>query len=175
LIALLCFNSCKDHKSKNDFTDKKPTHNSQPFKDSIPKPIGWVNDFEGLFTDKEKQQLDSIISAFEKETTVEISILTLNSTAVSSERFNDFALHIGNAWAIGKKDKKNGVFICISQALRHIRICNGYGIEKILSDSETKEIMDKYFIAAFKEGEYFKGTKDGLLALINTLRTKKLP
>jgi uncharacterized protein len=144
----------------------------QIFWDSLPKPSSWTNDYEGLFNDDEEQKLDSIISAFEKETTVQFCIVTLDTIYTTKERFDDLALHISKAWGVGQKDKNNGITICISKGYRKIRICNGYGIEKILSDKETKEIMDKYFIARFKEGKYFQGTLDGLIALVETLRQK---
>ncbi len=144
----------------------------QIFGDSLPKPIGYTNDYEGLFNDNEEKKLDSVISAFEKETTAQICIVTIDTIYTTKEKFNDLALHIANVWGVGQKDKNNGVTICISKGYRKIRICNGYGIEKILSDQETKEIMDKHFIAKFKQGEYFDGTYNGLLALIDTLRQK---
>ena len=112
------------------------------------------------------------MSAFEKETTTQISIVTLDTIYTSKEKFDDLALHIANTWGVGQKDKNNGVTICISKGYRKIRICNGYGIEKVLSDEETKEIMDKYFITKFKQKEYFQSTLNGLLALVDTLRQK---
>jgi uncharacterized protein len=125
-----------------------------------------------LFTNDEQKKLDSIIGAFEKETTTQFCIVTLDTICTAKEKFNELALHIANAWGVGQKDKNNGVTICISKGYRQIRICNGYGIEKILSDKETKDIMDKYFIAKLKEGEYFQGVQDGLVAMIDTLRKK---
>jgi len=98
--------------------------------------------------------------------------VTLDSINTSKAKFNDLALHIARNWGVGQKEKNNRVAICISKGYRKIRINNGYGIEKILSDKETKEIIDRYFIPKFKEGEYFEGTFDGLEALVSTLRQK---
>lgn len=40
---------------------------SQKYKrDSIPKPIGYVNDFENILSKKQEKYLDSTIKAFEK-------------------------------------------------------------------------------------------------------------
>lgn len=144
----------------------------QLFWDSLPKPTGWTNDYEEIFNDNEEQQLDSVISAFEKETSAQICIVTLDTISTSKEKFDALALHIANVWGVGQKDKNNGVTICISKGHRRIRICNGLGIEKILSDKDTKEIIENDFIPKFKEGEYFQGTFNGLVALVNTLRQK---
>jgi uncharacterized protein len=43
-----------------------------------------------------------------------------------------------------------------------MRINNGYGIERILSDEETAEIVNKQFIPNFKTGDFFKGTTYGI-------------
>jgi len=179
LLTICCLTSCKgqaDQKTIHNQADKtinfKLQTNRQSFWDSLPKPTSWTNDFEGIFSDNEERQLDSIIATFEKETTSQICIVTLDTTLTTKEKFNDLALHIANTWGVGQKDKNNGITICISKGHRKIRICNGYGIEKIMSDQETKEIMNKYFISKFKEGDYFQGTLKGLLAVIETLRIK---
>lgn len=39
---------------------------------NLPKPVSWTNDYENLFSDVERTKLDSIITKFEKETTIEI-------------------------------------------------------------------------------------------------------
>ena len=77
----------------------------QIFWDSLPKPTSWTNDFEGLFSDSEKYQLDSIIAAFEKETAAQICIVTLDTIFTTKEKFNDLALHIANTWGVGQKAK----------------------------------------------------------------------
>lgn len=72
-----------------------------------------------------------------------------------------------------KKHKDNGVLIAISKGYRQIRIQNGNGIEKIITDNETKEIIDNFFIPDFKKGNYYDGTLKGLVELINLLKPKK--
>lgn len=142
------------------------------FWDSLPKPIGWTNDLENIYSPAEEMILDSIISVFEKETSIEISIVTLDSTLTSVELFNDLALHIARTWGIGKKDKDNGILICISTGHRRIRISNGYGIEQMLTDEETNVLLNRYFLPKFKRTQFFQGTYDGLIALIKKLRDK---
>lgn len=142
------------------------------FWDSLPKPIGWTNDLENIYSPAEEMILDSIISVFEKETSIEISIVTLDSTLTSVELFNDLALHIARNWGIGKKDKDNGILICISTGHRRIRISNGYGIEQMLTDEETNALLNRYFLPKFKRTQFFQGTYDGLIALTKKLRDK---
>src|SRR5688572_17372266 len=125
ILILLCFASCTNAQ-KNQTSDY-----------IFPKPTRWVNDFEHIFLLQEIKTLDSIVTQYEKETTVEISIVTIDSNMVSKENFDDYVLQLHNSWGVGKKKKDNGIVIAISLGYRKMRINNGYGIEKILSDEET--------------------------------------
>lgn len=134
------------------------------------KALGWTSDFEHIFSSEQISELDSIISSFEKETTIEIAIVTIESSWATKESFDSLTLTIARNWGLGKKDKNNGILIGISTGLRTIRIQNGYGIEAKLSDIETKKIIDDLILPEFKKGNYFVGTKKGLLALMEIVR-----
>lgn len=178
VLSIVCIASChsqttdKPLQQTDSFAYARLQAFRQWFWDSLPQPNGRTNDYEGLYTAAEAQQLDSIMAAFERETTIQLCIVTLGTIYTSAEKFEDLALHLANTWGVGQKGKDNGMVICISSGYRQMRICNGYGIEKILSDGETKEIIDNYFVPKFREGEYFQGTVDGLLALVNILKLK---
>lgn len=139
------------------------------FRDSIPRPTGYVNDYEQIFTYAEEQRLDSLISDFEKRTTIQIAVVTLDITMTTRDSLDALTLKIAKAWGVGQKGKDNGVVIGISRGLRQMRIQNAYGIEKILSDEETKVIIDTAFIPSYREAKYFEGTFAGLKALMKVL------
>jgi uncharacterized protein len=142
------------------------------FWDSLPIPIGRINDYEGLYTNEEEQMLDSLVSAFNAETGFELCIITLDTTVVAREKFDELNLRIANRWGIGQKNKNNGALISISRGYRKMRIDNGLGTEKLVSDSETKSIIDRYFIPYFKTGQYYKGTLTGLMEFTGILKSK---
>jgi uncharacterized protein len=143
---------------------------SQKIKDTtIPKPTGHVNDFEKIYAPDEIKTLDSTIIEFEKRTTMQIAIITIDTFMVDRKNFDGWTLKVMNAWGVGQKEKSNGILIGISKGYRRIRIQNGYGVVKILSNNETKEIIDKSFIPFFKDGKYFEGTANGLKALMKKL------
>ena len=126
------------------------------------------------FTNKALKALDlnQIISNFEKETTVEIAIVTIDTFKVSKEKFEDLSLHIARTWGVGKKDKSNGVLIAISDGYRQIRIQNGDGITLLISDEETTNIIKNQVIPYFKKEEYFEGTQACLLEIIKLLKVR---
>lgn len=138
-------------------------------KDSIPLTQGWTSDFEGIYTKAEVSSLDSLIGAFERKTSYEIAIITVDSTLTTDDSFDNYITSVANAWGVGKKGKDNGMVIGISSQFGRIRIVNGAGVVAHLSDAETKVIIDTYFIPNFMEGNYFKGTKEGLKEIMKEL------
>ena len=85
------------------------------------------------------------------------------------EKFNEFTIHLLDVWHVGKGVKNNGILICISSGYKQMRISNNFGIERILSDAETQDLIDKKFIPSYKHSRYYKGTLTGLKALINKI------
>ena len=166
IIGLFSLSACGqiDKNSSNKFNNVDTA--------KISKPQGWVNDFEKVFDEEQKKTLENLISNFEKETSIEICIITVDTSMTSNKNFDDYVLEIGRQWGVGKREKNNGIVIGFSKSYRKIRISNGYGIEKLISDSETKLVMDEYFIKNFKQNKYYEGTFQGTMAMMNLLRTK---
>ena len=140
----------------------------------IPKPIGWTNDFVQLFSVSETQSLDSLIDKFEKETSVEISVATVDSSTRGPIELEPYTLLMARTWELGKKEKDNGILIVIAKDLRRIKIQNGYGIEKILTNEETKIIIDSTIVPLFKQGRIYEGTREGILAIMSKLKKNGL-
>jgi uncharacterized protein len=138
-------------------------------KDSLPQPLGYVNDFENIFSKKQEKYLDSVIVAYERKTTIEIALITIDTSMVSKSDLENYVLKIARKWGVGKKEKNNGIVIGLSKGYRYIRIHNGYSIEAMLSDIETKQIIDTAFIPSFKKEQYFEGVVNGLKAIMKKL------
>ena len=155
--------------NKDDNSTQSLRSFRQIFWDSLPQPTGYVNDYENLYTDNEENLIDSLILDFEKRTTIQMAVITFDTTMTTKDSLEALTLRIAKFWGVGQKEKNNGVVIGICRGYRQVRIQNGYGIEKILTDRETKEIIDNAFIPGFREGNYFDGTVNGLKTLMTTL------
>lgn len=136
----------------------------------FPEKIGSVNDFENIFTEKQKEELTQIIIDFEKQTSNEIAIITLKEIHPTYEDFDKYCLDLSNYYGVGKKEKDNGLVIVFSTELRKIRINTGTQTENILTNEICKEEVDK-IIPEFKKGNYFEGVKNCLLNLIHNWKT----
>lgn len=173
MLTSINLNAQNTEANKNDSLKNKSIELFRKvFWDNLPKPISWTNDYEDLYSDAEQTKLDSVITDFERETTFEIGIVTLDTLKTSKENFENLSLHFAQTWGIGKKDKDNGILIAISKGYRRIRIEHGNGIEKIITDDDTNKIIDNYFIPAFRNEDYFNGTFNGLIAIIKLLKSK---
>ena len=165
LTILLITASCgvfKKSQSDKTADTKKETS-------TFPKPTGYVNDFENILTDAEEKELTTLIKELESQTSDQISIVTLTSLE-PYDNIDDYSLDLANYWGIGQKDKNNGILIAIGKELRKIRIQNGFGIEKRLTDAETKRIIDEVMVPEFKNDKYFEGIKKGVEAIIQELK-----
>ena len=139
---------------------------------SLPIPKNYVNDYEGIFSEKEEQHLDSLIGTFKVQQGFEIAVLTLDSHTVPSSFFDELVLAAANKWGVGDKTLNNGITVGISKSLRKIRIANGVGVEQWMSDAETKDFIDFGFIPSFKNGNFYEGTYKGLSIIMEHLEQK---
>jgi uncharacterized protein len=137
--------------------------------DTIPRPVGYINDFEHLFTPGQIDTLENLLHDYEQRTTIEIAVLTADSSLTLYGNFDFFVLKTMSAWRIGKKESDNGMLIGISRSFRKIRIQNGSGIEKVLPNADTKKIIDESFIPFFRKGQYYEGLRNGLKTLMQRL------
>jgi uncharacterized protein len=120
-----------------------------------------VTDDANILTDQEEAILNSIIQEIDKNTTVEIAIITTNDY----EEINSFAIETFEQTGIGKKDLDNGLLIIVSPEKREFRIETGYGLEGTLPDATVKKITDTTFIENFGQEQYGKGLQESLLVI----------
>jgi uncharacterized protein len=124
---------------------------------NIPAPVGFVNDFEYVFNQKQIDGIDSLIKVVNIRKDVVLVVLSLDSSMANKNLFDAITLKTAKQWGIGDKNKNNGILIAFSKSLRMIRIQNGYGIEARLSDEETHTLINQAVIPEFKKGNYYMG------------------
>ena len=130
---------------------------------NFPKPQGFVNDFAGMISSGAKAQLEEELVNFEKETSAEIAVATVNS--LEGYTVEDYAARLFEAWGIGKKDKDNGVLLLVAKEERKVRIEVGYGLEPVITDGRAGGILDDMVVPEFKEGNYEQGIINGVKAI----------
>jgi uncharacterized protein len=133
----------------------------------LPKPEGWVSDFAGVMDAASREKTAAVVQELERKTSAEIAVVTVKK--LEGETVESYAADLLSAWGIGKKDKDNGVLILAAIEDRRVRIEVGYGLEGILPDGKTGEILDRYILPPFKEGNYGQGVFQGALAVASVI------
>ena len=166
-ILILSLISCNSNGQSNN-TIKNPILKKNPTEYpnmKFPRPIGFVSDYSKILTNNQILDLENTLADYEKLTTNEIVIVTIDSIKPYTN-IRLFSTDLANNWAIGKKDKDNGLIIVICTHLRDLSISTGYGTEKILTDEICKKVIDFTMIPEFKNGNYYSGIKKGINELI---------
>ncbi|MFY9821646.1 MAG: YgcG family protein [Thermoanaerobaculia bacterium] len=136
----------------------------------IPPLTGRIVDQANLLTADQKQRIETKLAAFEKETTDQVAVLTLDS--LDGEAIEDYANKVGRAWALGQKGKDNGALLLVAKQDRKMRIEVGYGLEPVLTDLQTSVIQNEVIIPYFKRGDFGGGIEAGVDAILSTLQGK---
>lgn len=133
----------------------------------LPVPTGFVNDFTGILSSEQKNDLETLLSNSEKRTTNQITIALVKN--LNGGDIDDFTVRAFEEWQVGKKGKDNGVLLLIAIDDRKLRIEVGYGLEPKLTDSQAGEIIRNTITPEFKKGNYYQGIKEGLNAIVAQL------
>lgn len=130
----------------------------------IPAAVGYVNDFAGVISPENKNNLESYLKELDKKTGAEVAVVTLSS--LKGNAIEDVSFEIGRKWGIGKKGKNNGVVILVATGDKKMRIEVGYGLEGIIPDGKAGRIRDDYMIPFFKQGNMEQGVINGTMAVV---------
>ena len=129
-------------------------------------PKNWVTDLGDLYTPEQEANLNSIISAYEKKTSIEIGVLTVET--LNGQSIEEFTNEQFNKIGIGKKGADNGILIVFSKNDKKSRIETGNGMEPFLSDLDTHEAL-QVIKPYFRAGNYSTGTVDCVNFIKNKL------
>lgn len=144
--------------------------------EQVPNPRqtnrGWVADTANLLSSDTEAKLNQLISQLEAENGAEIAVVTIPETTPDLTP-KQFATSLFNYWAIGKKDRNNGVLFLISRGDRRVEIETGKGIRTILPDSRVSSIIQLTITPRFKNGDFDGGILAGTQAIVANLRTEQ--
>lgn len=131
--------------------------------ETFPAPRGAVNDFAGVIQAPYPGQMENIAREVLEKTGTAIVVATVET--IGDNDPNDYANRLYRAWGVGKKGEDKGVLIFLAVKERRVRIETGYGVEGILPDGLAGEILDRYAIPSFKEGDYGRGLSETMTAV----------
>ncbi len=158
----MTFFSCKTAKVEAEFKEPK----SEITVSKYPKQIGFVNDFEKIFTEEQKVQLTKFLTYYKETSFREIAVITIDSIPENIE-FDKYAINLSENWKIGKDNEGDGLTVVFSKSLKKVRISTTDKTKELyLSDKFCQKVIVENMIPEFKNGNYYDGILLGLNELI---------
>ena len=134
-----------------------------------PAPPNHFNDFAGVVPADTAQSLDAELTQFERATSNQI-VVAIYPRMQSSSSIEDYTVRVAESWRVGRKDKKNGTVLFIFSQDHKLYIQVGYGLESVLTDALSKQIIENDITPLFRKGDYAGGVTAGIHALMAATR-----
>jgi uncharacterized protein len=133
----------------------------------FPALAGRVTDAANILPAATKADLDARLAELEKTTTTQVFVATIPD--LNDNAIEEYSYQLGRAWGVGQKGKNNGAIFVIAPNERKVWIATGYGLEGVLTDAVTSQIIRRDVIPHFKAGDMPGGVVAGTDALIKLL------
>jgi uncharacterized protein len=130
-----------------------------------------------MLTLDERQQLELLLEIYEKKRGSQIAVLLVDSTA--PEAIEQYSIRVADTWKLGRKGIDDGVLLLIAKdnpsALRRLRIEAGRGVQGVLTDAQSKRILEDTIAPHFHQRDGYNGLVAGVFAIETLLDQEKFP
>ena len=133
----------------------------------FPALTGRVVDQANILSSSTRSLLTEMLARQERATGDQVVVVTLKS--LQGYSIEEFGYRLGRYWGIGQKNKNNGVLVIIAPAERKVRIEAGYGLEGTLTDAESRIVIDRDILPAFRRGDFNAGGVAGVGSILTVL------
>ena len=150
--------------------------NAQNFA-AIPPLTSHVTDVAGMLNPGQRTALENVLKEYETRTGSQIAILLVNST--EPEAIEQYSIRVADAWKLGRKGIDDGVILVVAKdnpkALRRLRIEAGRGVQGVLTDAQSKRVLQDVIAPHFRQNDYYGGLVAGVAAITSVLDKEKFP
>ena len=126
-----------------------------------------VYDYVNLLSSLQKTNLESKLIRYSDTTSTQIVVAIISTT--EGENINYLAAQWLTKWGLGQAKKDNGILVVLAEKDRKIAISTGYGVEHLMTDFQSKRIIERVIIPEFKKGNYYAGLDKGSDFIFKTL------
>jgi uncharacterized protein len=133
----------------------------------VPPLIGRIVDLAHVLPPAVREQLSAELQAHEAKTTNQVAVLIIPS--LGGEPLFDLSHRVATSWQLGRKGTDNGVLLLIAIQDRKIRLEVGYGLEGVLTDARSAQIIRNEIVPRFRAGDIPAGITAGVQAVLKTI------
>ena len=134
----------------------------------FPKLTGRVVDAAEIIPPADEAALTQKLEAVETASSRQLVVATVPS--LQGNDIADYGYQLGRHWGIGQKGANNGILLLVAPNERKVRIDVGYGLEPIMTDALSHQIITQQILPAFKRGDFPGGINAGADSIIEQLR-----
>jgi uncharacterized protein len=134
---------------------------------TFPKLTGRVVDEAQQLNASVRSRLSERLAAHERATGNQVVVVTLEN--LSGYSIEEYAYQLGRHWGIGQKGGDNGVLLIICPSERSLRIEVGYGLEGVLTDAISSNIINGVIVPYFRSGQVEAGIEAGAISVVEAL------
>jgi uncharacterized protein len=135
--------------------------------ETFPTLTGRVVDAADILDQPTRSAIAAMLTTLEEKTTDQLVVATV--TSLQGESIEVYANRLANRWALGQKDKNNGVLVLVAPTERKVRIEVGYGLEVTLTNAVAKYIIDQSMLPRFRAGDMAGGVANGVGDIVSVL------
>lgn len=129
---------------------------------TFPKLTGRVVDDAHLLSPEQVAQLTQLSKDVEQASSRQLVVATIPDLQGYDDA--DYGYQLGRAWGIGTK-ANNGIILLVAPNERKVRIEVGYGLEPIMTDALSNQIISQVIVPKFKAGDMAGGIVAGAQAI----------
>lgn len=130
----------------------------------VPRLTGPVVDQAQVLSEEVSRELEFTIRRLQESGGPQMNVVTVES--LSGETIESAAIKIADAWKLGDQKRDDGVILLVAMKDRKIRIEVGQGLEGILTDLDSRRIIDEQMVPAFRTGQPSYGVLMGSRAIM---------
>lgn len=134
---------------------------------NFPALTGRVVDQANVLSAQQISALTTKLAEHEKRTSNQVVIVTLSS--LQGYDIADYGYQLGRYWKIGQKDINNGVLLIVAPNERKVRIETGYGLEGVLPDVLSNQIIQDQIVPRFRNGDTAGGIAAGSQSIMDAI------
>lgn len=144
---------------------------------AVPPLTAHVTDTAGMLNAQQRAALDNVLVDYEAKTGSQIAVLLVPSTA--PEAIEQYGIRVVDAWKLGRKGVDDGVLLLVARdnppALRRLRIEAGRGVQGVLTDAQSKRVLQDVIAPHFRQNDYYGGLVAGVGAIATLLDREAFP
>jgi len=144
---------------------------------AIPSLTAHVTDQVGMLNAGQRSALENVLSEYEKRSGSQIAVVLVSSTA--PETIEQYSIRLADAWKLGRKGVDDGVILLVAKnntaGLGRLRIETGRGVQGVLTDAQSKRILQDVIAPHFRQDDFYGGLAAGVSAITSLLDKEAFP